>query len=245
VKRICEVVSETRLFKGMDQNLFSEYCGNTSIKVAWKGDIVENEGDECSGLGVLLEGRLALQKYASTGEFATISLLEAGDMYGEDILFGTSNLFPLTIEAITHSKILYIPKNVLIPLMQTQFFLNRNFIEILSDKVCSQNERISLLSQKTLRQKIACYLLELQKKKSQVMKKQHTSSLSQTEYLTVELPGSKEVIAKLLAMPRPSFSRELIHMQKDGFIKVDGRTIRILDLNELETGALEGYSDNY
>ena len=52
------------------------------------------------------------------------------------------------------------------------------------------------------------------------------------------------MIAKLLAMPRPSFSRELINMEKDGYIKVDGREIEILNLRELELGALEGYTDD-
>jgi CRP-like cAMP-binding protein len=260
MQKLCEVISKTILFKGLEHDVFSQYCSKTSIRVAWKGEIIENEGDDCNGIGVLLQGKLALQKYASTGEFSTISLIEEGEMYGEDLLFGTTNQFPMTIEAVTNSKILYIPKSVLIPLMQNNHFLNQNFIKILSDKVRSQNERISLLSQKTLRQKIAFYLLELYKKtlkeKSQIqLAGIHIKSVNTTgsnnkkaisnppEDLVIELPVSKEVIAKLLAMPRPSFSRELINMEKDGFIKVDGRNIRIMNLQELESGALEGDGD--
>lgn len=249
MQKLCEVISKTILFKGLEHEVFSQYCSKTSIRVAWKGEIIENEGDDCNGIGVLLQGKLALQKYASTGEFTTISLIEEGEMYGEDLLFGTSNQFPMTIEAVTNSKILHIPKSVLIPLMQNNYFLNQNFIKILSDKVRNQNERISLLSQKTLRQKIAFYLLELYKK---TLKEKNGSHLGGNhiksvhiapENLVIELPVSKEVIAKLLAMPRPSFSRELINMEKDGFIKVDGRNIRIMNLQELESGALEGYDD--
>lgn len=253
MQKLCEVISKTILFKGLEHEVFSQYCSKTSIRVAWKGEILENEGDDCNGIGVLLQGKLALQKYASTGEFSTISLIEEGEMYGEDLLFGTINQFPMTIEAVTNSKILYIPKSVLIPLMQNNHFLNQNFIKILSDKVRSQNERISLLSQKTLRQKIAFYLLELYKKTLKEkslgfnIKGVNTaggnhvkSAVSTPDNLVIELPVSKEVIAKLLAMPRPSFSRELINMEKDGFIKVDGRNIRIMNLQELESGALEG-----
>jgi CRP-like cAMP-binding protein len=49
----------------------------------------------------------------------------------------------------------------------------------------------------------------------------------------VELPVSKEVVSRLLAMPRPSFSRELISMEKDGLIRVNGRVIWLLDIRGL------------
>ena len=243
MKKLCEVLAETKLFAGLAKEDFSSYCVRTSIRVAWKGEIIENEGDECNGIGVLLQGKLALQKYTSSGDFATLSLLEEGEMYGEDLLFGTITQFPVTIEAVTNSKILFIPKSVLVPLMQTSFYLNQNYVKILSEKVVSHNERIMLLSQKTLRHKIAFYIIEMYKRK---IKEEKINGIKQEEgnKLLVELPVSKEVIAKLLAMPRPSFSRELINMEKDGYIKVDGRTIEILNLRELELGALEGYSDD-
>ncbi|MHB1454816.1 MAG: Crp/Fnr family transcriptional regulator [Saccharofermentanales bacterium] len=242
MKKLCDIIGETRLFKGLEHEVFSQYCGKTSIRLAWKGEIVENEGDECKHIGILLQGKLAQQKYTSSGEFATISLMDEGEMYGEDLLFGTNNLFPLSIEAVTNSKILYIPKSVMIPMLKKNYFLNQNFIRMLSDKVSGQNERITLLSQKTLRQKIAYYLLELYSKNNK--KVSPSKSKASNGYHDIELPVSKEIIAKLLAMPRPSFSRELINMEKDGLIKVDGRSIRILNLKELEQGAIEGYSDS-
>lgn len=243
MKKICDVIAGTKLFQGLEHDVFSQYCGKTSIRIAWKGEIVENEGDDCNGIGILIQGKLALQKYTSSGDFATISLMEEGEMYGEDLLFGTINQFPVTIEAVTNSKVLYIPKSVLIPLLQNNYFLNQNFIKILSDKVCSQNERISLLSQKTLRQKIAFYLLELYKKQIKEKTVTATKEDKGSAVSEIELPVSKEVISRLLAMPRPSFSRELINMEKDGFIKVNGRNITIIDLKELEQGALEGYTE--
>ena len=58
----------------------------------------------------------------------------------------------------------------------------------------------------------------------------------------VELPVSKEVVARLLAMPRPSFSRELINMEREGLIRVSGRVIWLLDPDGLERGVIEGFS---
>ena len=52
----------------------------------------------------------------------------------------------------------------------------------------------------------------------------------------VEFPISKEMVARLLAMPRPSLSRELISMEKDGLIRVSGRVIWLRDLKQLSAG---------
>jgi len=49
------------------------------------------------------------------------------------------------------------------------------------------------------------------------------------------------VVAKLLAMPRPSFSRELIAMEGDRLIEVQGRNIRLLDVPTLENDVVEGF----
>lgn len=244
MKKLCDVISGTLLFKGLEHDVFSQYCGKTSIKIVWKGEIIANEGDVCDGIGILLQGKIALQKYTSNGDFTTIGLMQESEMFGEDLLFGEITQYPMTIEAVTNSKILHIPKSVIIPLLKNNYFLNQNFIKILSDKVCTQNERISLLSQKTLRQKIAYYILELYKKqKKERDTLRSAQNKSRTSDLKIELPVSKEVISKLLAMPRPSFSRELINMEKDGFIKVDGRSIVIVNLQELENKALEGNMD--
>ena len=52
---------------------------------------------------------------------------------------------------------------------------------------------------------------------------------------------SKEVVARLLAMPRPSFSRELINMEREGLIRVSGRVIWLFDPDGLERGVIEGF----
>ena len=59
--------------------------------------------------------------------------------------------------------------------------------------------------------------------------------------LRVELCAEAEPpwIDLLLAMPRPSFSRELISMEKDGLIRVSGRNIWLMDLHGLACGLYE------
>lgn len=227
----CDALSRTLLFAGLDRATFQNYCSLTKAKTFSRGEILAAEGDVCTNIGVIEQGQVALQKYTSSGDFSTIALLGPGDFFGEDLIFGSSNIFTFTIEAMTQSEILFVSKETLRSLLDRSPVVLNNFLQILSDRVTAQNSRIALLSQKSLRHKIAFYLLELKHS-------QHTADHSLDR---VTLPVSKEVVAKLLAMPRPSFSRELIAMEEDGLIRVEGRNIWLMDIATLENDVVEGF----
>ncbi len=229
--KACEALSRTVLFAGLERSTFQNYCSLTRVKTFSKGEIVAAEGDICTSIGVIEKGRIAIQKYTSGGDFATIALLKPGEFFGEDLIFGSSNVYTFTLEAMSLSEVLFVNKDTLYALLDKSQVVKDNFLKLLSDRVNSQNRRIALLSQKSIRHKIAFYLLELRAEQTSGGKNGNT----------IHLPVSKEVIAKLLAMPRPSFSRELIQMQKAGLIEVDGREIRLLDVLRLESEVVEGF----
>ena len=241
MKKICDVLSDTPLFGGLTHELFQNYCNKTTIRLVWKGEVLFNEGDPCTGIGLIVEGQLAMQKYSSSGDFATIELLGPGDIFGEYMIFGTRKNYTLTIEAVTNSKIVFISREMLLSILSQSPGVMSNFLTILSDRVQAQNRRISLLSQKSLRQKIANYLLELLRDQLEKEGESPKTIRKTVSTQAVELPVSKEVVSRLLAMPRPSFSRELISMERDGLIRVSGRVIWLLDLDGLEKGVIEGF----
>jgi len=241
MKKICETLAATNLFAGLNHDTFHEYCGKTSIRLVWKGEVLVNEGDPCKGIGMIIDGQLAMQKYTSTGDFATLELLGAGEFFGEYLIFGNKKSYSVTIEAVTNSKIIFISREMLLTLLNQNPGIQQNFLTILSDRIQAQNKRISLLSQKSLRQKIANYLLELLREQLEKEGESPKTVRKTVSTQAVELPVSKEVVSRLLAMPRPSFSRELISMERDGLIRVSGRVIWLLDMERLERGVIEGF----
>ncbi len=59
------------------------------------------EGVACQGIGVIIEGQVARQKYTPTGEFTTLNLLGPGTVFGADLIFSTNKLYPYSLEART------------------------------------------------------------------------------------------------------------------------------------------------
>ncbi len=235
MKKICDFLGMTSLFGSLDQSVYHAFCYNTNMKTYWKGEVIVNEGDPCTGIGIVVEGQLARQKYSASGEFSTLELLGPGDIFGATLIFSSRKKFPFTLEAVSHCKIVKMTRDVLLSMISKNPQLLLNYMQMLSDRSSEQDKRINLLSQKTLRLKIGHYLLQLLEEQLY----EHEISLEQallypTTY-AVELPVSKEVVSRLLAMPRPSFSRELISMEKDGLLRVSGRVIWLLDIRGLAT----------
>lgn len=241
------------LFVGTDVSSLEKISLHTRLRQYTKGEILAHEGSTCTSVSVILSGSVSMQKISSGGEFATIALLNEGDFFGEEIIFSSHNTYSSTLEASTNTLVAYISRDYINSLMNENPVIKDNFLRVLSDRIKNQNRRIELLSQKTLREKIAYYLIDLyNQQRSEAEEEIYDKGFCCDECQKtcdcrnrvirkkVILPVSKEVVAKYLAMPRPSFSRELIAMEKDGLIKVDGRGIFLCDVARLETEIVEG-----
>ena len=236
MKKLCDALTQSPLFEGLTRDEINRFCSRLNIRLAWKGEVVANEGDDCNALGLVISGQLALQKYSRSGDFVTLDLLSPGDVYGEDLIMGSHTTYPLTIEAVSNAKIVTLTRDILVPLIDSNPRIMNNFVRFLSDKVQNQNRRITILSQRNLRQKISTYLLDLHEQQRLEEEAENHGAPKKVYISTpsVELPVSKEVAARLLAMPRPSFSRELVRMEKDGLIRVSGRVIWLTNVAGLE-----------
>jgi len=241
MKKICETLAASALFNGWNHDAFHEYCDRTSIRFVLKGETLVNEGDPCTGIGIIIEGQLATQKYNRSGDFATLELMGIDEIFGEDLIFNNKRIYSNTIKAATNSRVVFIPREVVMLLLDKNPAMMQNILSIISNRIISQNRRICLLSQKNLRCKIVSYLLDLLHEKTKKEECIYKSAHSRGPMQKVELPVSKEVVSRLLAMPRPSFSRELVTMAHEGLIRVSGRVIWLMDLEHLENGSFDDF----
>lgn len=236
VKKICDVLRESMLFGNLDQEFYRAYCSQSELTLFWKGDIIAQEGDLCPGVIILIEGQASIQKTSPNGDYSTLALLQAGASFGDDLLFGKKRHYQVSLEAASNGKYLLFRREQLFNMIRQSPQLLSNFLNTLSDKVQQQERRINLLSQRSLRLKISAYLMGLLKDQLDESGRTLKEELKIVSTPAVEFPISKEMVARLLAMPRPSLSRELISMEKDGLIRVSGRVIWLRDLKQLSAG---------
>ncbi|CCQ93533.1 Transcriptional regulatory protein [[Clostridium] ultunense Esp] len=221
-----EQLSKCVLFKNVKEKELIRILEKTPHQIIEydKDEVIAIEGDDCHSLGVILKGKVEIQKIFPSGQITTINNFKEGNIFGESLVFSDRHTYPATITAIEPSKIMYIEKTEIINLSILNSKILINFVSVLSDRILMLNERISNLSQDSLRKKISNFLLSEYKKQNNII---------------LTFPYTRKKMAELLNIPRPSLSRELIRMRNEGIINFDRNTIKILKMNLLEDSLLE------
>ncbi|WP_017413518.1 Crp/Fnr family transcriptional regulator [Clostridium tunisiense] len=181
--------------------------------------ILALEGEDCTSIGIVLQGNVEIQKHYPNGKIVSLSSLNEGKIFGEAIVFSSHHKYPATIVTMRNSKIMHISREDIIYMCSVNSQVLKNFMELLSSKILNLNKKVTELSLETLRQKIIFYLLQLYKEQ---------------KTLKLMLPISKKSLAEYLGVQRPSLSRELINMKNEGLINVEKDLVEILDIETLQ-----------
>ena len=197
-------------------------CFAPAVRRYEKGDILLLAGYDTGEIGILLEGSANALKTTPDGAAVAITDLAPGSVFG-DVLAGSAVKSPVTITARSASKAMFIScRKLLCPCAamhpeHTQ--LMQNLVRTISDKYFSLSRRIDLLVMKSLRAKVAAYLL---------------SEAARAHSLTFSIPFSRIQLADYLNCDRSALSRELSTMQKEGLIDTYRSSFKLLEPDALQ-----------
>ncbi len=184
-----------------------------------KGQIIRHQGTQYDDLLVLIEGKVSARFHEYSGKTMLVETLSAPDPLAAAVLFSDVNYLPVTTEADNDVRIVAIRRKGVLTLFQKNAGMLQKFLREMGSKVIFLAEKVRLAGMANLRQKIADYLLRMR------------DQYSRNEF---SIPYSREKMAELLSVARPSLSRELSRMAEEGLIAIDGRHVRILDPEELQ-----------
>ena len=221
MEEIIKTIKKNQLFIGLNDETIKNVLKEIKyyIKTYSKGEIIANEDDECRSLSLVLAGTVEIQRLYSNGKYIVLSRIFEGDVFGEALVFSKAKTYPATVIALSECKVLFINKSDVLKICSNEEKILENFISLLSDKVFILNSKIKSISFKSIRQKVINYILN-------EVKKQKDNSII--------LKNTKEEIAALLGIPRPSLSRELINLRDMNYIEFNRKKITILDIESLE-----------
>ncbi len=171
------------------------------------------ESDISRSIGIVLEGKVLIKAYSLGGNNFTLNSIDQGQIFGDILIFSDEhNTFPGALITQGKTKIALIPNNIFKKFLFNDNDLLKNFLRLLSDKSYALNYKSRLLSQDSVRDKILFYVFHQKRiQKSRV----------------IQLNMTKEELANQLFIQRPSLSRELARMKKDGIIDYDRYTITL------------------
>ena len=171
------------------------------------------ESEVSSYLGIILEGRILVKASSLGGNNFTLNTLEKGKFFGDILMFSNiTNSFPGSLITQGKTKVALIPNDVFKKFLFNDNDLLKNFLRLLSNNAYEMSYKSKLLSQDSVRDKILFFLFQQKR-------------IQKTN--TIKFNITKEELANQLFIQRPSLSRELSKMKKDGLIDYDRYTITI------------------
>ena len=211
--------SETLLFQCVSAHDCSRMleCMKAQKRSFYAGEEIYSFDTARKSVGILLNGQAAVVRYEYNGTRSILENLSPKSIFGEDLSFIPSGDSCIAVVCQTDCQVLFIDYQRLTRTCQNACYchtqLIRNLLQLLSDKTRTLSERVEVLSQRSIREKLMCYFMQLAAGKNSN---------------TFELPFTMIDFADFLSVNRSAMIRELGKMKKDGLIQISRRTITLL-----------------
>lgn len=167
-------------------------------------------------MDIILKGLVSIQNIDENGNVLTVNVFSDRDIIGANLLFSSTNYYPMTVIAASKTTILHMQKEFIQELGQSNVHFMIGLMSAISDRTIVLTEKINAISLRTIRKSIINFLkYEYHIQKSRVIK----------------LNISKKDLAERLGVQRSSLSRELNKMRKDGLLEYDAKTITLKNID--------------
>ena len=213
-----ELLKRTHLFCNLTKNELDDALLYLSAKrLSYKkGETLIKLGSRITVFGIVLKGFVSVCSDDLNGNQMIMATVLKGEMFSESLAITNNSYSPVYAVAGEDTDILWLsatPIRENRPKTDLEAKIIRNFMSAVAQKCLSMNDRIQILSKKTIREKVIQYLSLL------------SSNGSKTEVIT---PLSRQDMASYLGVERSALSRELSNMQRDGIIEISKQKFKIL-----------------
>ena len=165
-------------------------------------------------IGIVMEGSINITKTDYNGNMTIIEKLEEKDIFGT--IFSNISNDEYQIIAKEDCKIIIIDYKNILNFQESNFkpynTFVQNLLKIISKKIEDKNDRIEILTEKSIRNKLLKYF--------QIESKRNGSK-------NIYLPFTLTELAEYLAIDRCAMQRELKNLKEDRIIDMDNKKIRI------------------
>lgn len=210
-------LSQTDLFSNIDKTEVEVFLEKNvyNIKEYTKNDVFALAGDKVNYLMLVIDGSLIPRMVSESGKYIQIDKIDAGRIVAPAMLFASHNVFPVNVIPEENTSVFFMHRDCFLSAMHRNEKLLHNFIQIVSDINRFLSTKIHSLSLKSIRGKLAEYIL------------QESDKIGGKNAIRLTL--SKQELADKFAVTRQALSRSLSELEDAGMIIVKGREITIIN----------------
>jgi CRP/FNR family transcriptional regulator len=211
-----KILRQSPLFAGTTDEDIAAILRICKVKEYERGEVLFDEGDMAQGFYIVAVGRVKVYKLSPEGKERILHVVQPGGNFAEAAIFA-DGLYPASAEPLEKSTLIFFPKRDFLDLLTAQGRIAINMIGGLSRFLRLFAGQIEELTFRDVPSRLARYLLELGNERNGA----------------IELPTSKSAIASRLGTVSETLSRTFRKLSDEGLIRVEGKTIIILDAERL------------
>ncbi len=223
-----DALRRTALFGSLPDSELRALAERAAVKCLREGEALFFEGQEPSGLYVVVEGAIRAYRESGEGREQVIHVERAGATIAEVPMFDNGT-FPSTAAAEEDSVVLFIDKRDVRRLCLEHPQIALAALEILAGRLRRAAALIEALSLHEVDQRLARFLLGEARLRGKPMERG----------MDFELVLTNQQIAARIGTVREVVSRALSCLQQDDLINIDGRRITIPNETALKSYAGE------
>lgn len=211
------------IFSGLDFNVLSEIEKLGETKNFNKDSVILFEKQSDSALIIVLTGSLKLTKMSEGGNEVVL------DVVGESGYWGDTSILDgmppsVNITAQEDSEVFIIGREKFLALLKNNPAISISLLGELTRKLRSCSMKMKANSLKSAEGKVAAVLTELVDDLGEI----------KNGWIEIENPPGQQELADMAGTSRETISRTLHSFTKKGLIEIDGRKIRIKELDKFK-----------
>ena len=219
--QMMQVLQKCPLFAGMSTLSIDLALGNISYQIInfAPRDVYTLAGMPCRFADIVRSGSLICRMVSLSGKQVEVTRLRPGNLIAPAFIFAKNNSMPVSVETDSEVTLLRMTPQTLKKLIDDDADIRMNYIRSLSNIDVFLTHKMKVLSLFTVREKVAYLLLE---------------RAGEQNSNTIRLTRSRQEIADSFGIQKFSLLRVLSEFEKEGVIRVDGKTIEIIDRSRLK-----------
>jgi CRP-like cAMP-binding protein len=185
------------------------------IKLFKKGEWVFQQGDVVNALYILLKGSVKAEMVSGSGSSLNVEIIAAPSPLASAFLFAENNQFPVDVMALEECEVVVISKESVMKQLASNPTFLQQFMAYNANRTHFLSERLKILSTKTIKGKLAQYILD------------------RNNAMAFSMDMSQTHLAEYFGVTRPSLARSLSEIIQDEIISLKGKKGKILNFNKL------------
>lgn len=216
------VLEKTALFSSLTQPELHLLAARTVRKLFSAGELLFSEGEPCSGLHIIVRGRVRIFKTSASGREQVLAENVPGESIAEIPIFD-GGPYPASAVAVEDTDLAFISRRDFNAYCLEHPEVALKVLSVVGARLRRLVGIIEELSFTTIRQRLISVLIKLAQNEGKTT----------ARGIEFQLPSTHQELAHQLGTVRELISRNLMRLQAEGLLDVDARQIVVKDMKGL------------